>query len=218
MGYSGEVTVGGPADVRELPGLVISKIAVGQYSNNSYLLRCTSTGTQVLVDAAAEPARLLDLIGPDGIRFVVTTHAHRDHWQALQDVVDATGAQTVAHAVDASDIPVPTDITLDDGACLDFGTVSLSAIHLIGHTPGSIALLYDDPDGPPHLFSGDCLFPGGVGNTWGDSDRFASLLGGVKTKLFDRLPDETWVYPGHGADTVLGAERPHLDEWRARGW
>jgi glyoxylase-like metal-dependent hydrolase (beta-lactamase superfamily II) len=95
--------------------------------------------------------------------------------------------------------------------------VELTAIHLVGHTPGSIALLYDDPTGAPHLFTGDCLFPGGVGRTTSPED-FASLYGGVVSKLFDRLPDETWIYPGHGKDTTLGNERPALDEWRARGW
>jgi glyoxylase-like metal-dependent hydrolase (beta-lactamase superfamily II) len=91
-------------------------------------------------------------------------------------------------------------------------------IHLVGHTPGSIALLYDDPDGTPHLFTGDSLFPGGVGNTFGDGDAFESLINDVKTKVFDRLPDETWFYPGHGNDSTLGDERPHLAEWRKRGW
>ena len=98
------------------------------------------------------------------------------------------------------------------------GECTLDVIHLVGHTPGSIALLYDDPDGTPHLFTGDSLFPGGVGNTFGDSDAFASLLDDVETKIFDRLPDETWFYPGHGNDSTLGAERPHLAEWRERGW
>jgi glyoxylase-like metal-dependent hydrolase (beta-lactamase superfamily II) len=96
--------------------------------------------------------------------------------------------------------------------------VELTAHHLVGHTPGSIALVYDDPTGAPHLFTGDCLFPGGVGNTWQDPARFESLYADVVSKLFDRLPDETWVYPGHGDDTTLGAERPHLQEWRERGW
>jgi glyoxylase-like metal-dependent hydrolase (beta-lactamase superfamily II) len=89
---------------------------------------------------------------------------------------------------------------------------------LSGHTPGSIALLYDDPKGHPHLFTGDCLFPGGVGNTQKDAERFRSLYEGVVGKIFDVLPDETWIYPGHGKDTTLGAERPHLEEWRERGW
>jgi glyoxylase-like metal-dependent hydrolase (beta-lactamase superfamily II) len=218
MGYSGNVSVGGPANVRELPYLVISKLAVGPYENNSYLLRCRTSGEQLLIDAANEPVRLLDLIGSDGLASVVTTHGHGDHWQALEEVVSATWARTHAHPLDAVDIPVPTDQLVSDGDVIKLGHASLRAIHLIGHTPGSIALLYDDPEGPPHLFTGDCLFPGGVGNTWKDPARFASLLHDVETKFFDVLPDETWIYPGHGGDTTLGAERPHLAEWKARGW
>ena len=218
MSYTGNVTVGGRADVRELPHLAISKLAVGPYNNNSYLLRCTSSGDQVLVDAAAEPERLLELIGEDGLAAVITTHAHRDHWGALAEVVAATGARTLAHADDAPDIGVPIDETVADGGSVRVGDVVLTATHLVGHTPGSIALLYDDPTGPPHLFTGDCLFPGGVGNTWEDAERFRTLYAGVVTKLFDRLPDETWVYPGHGSDTTIGTERPHLQEWLERGW
>ena len=216
--YTGNVEVGGPADVHELPRLIVSKLAVGPYDNNAYLLRCRETGHQVLVDAAAEPERLLDLIGPDGIDMVITTHAHKDHWQALAEVVAATGAPTAAGVLDAADIAVPTRIPIEDGDVIAFGDIRLEAITLIGHTAGSIALLYDDPDGAPHLFTGDCLFPGGVGNTWEDPQRFETLFTGVVDRLFARLPDETWVYPGHGRDTTLGAERPHLDEWRERGW
>lgn len=196
---------------------MISKLAVGPYDNNTYLLRCRATGAQVLIDAAAEPGRIMDLIGPEGLSLVITTHRHPDHWQALQEIVDLTGAPTAAHRLDAPGIPVPTDVLLDDGARIDVGDCSLEAIHLVGHTPGSIALLYDDPDGPPHLITGDCLFPGGVGKTT-SADDFDSLYADVTTKLFDRLPDETWVYPGHGWDTTIGAERPQLQEWRERGW
>jgi glyoxylase-like metal-dependent hydrolase (beta-lactamase superfamily II) len=148
---------------------------------------------------------------------VVTTHSHPDHWQGLEDVVEATGARSLAHAADARDLPV-VDETLRDGDTVSVGTCALEVIHLVGHTPGSIALLYQDPSGHPHLFTGDSLFPGGVGNTDKDPKRFASLFGDVTRKLFDRLPDDTWFYPGHGKDSTLGAERPHLEEWRARGW
>lgn len=216
--YTGRVEVGGDADVRELPHLIISKLAVGQFNNNAYLLRCRATGEQLLIDAAAEPDRLLALIGDGGLATVVTTHLHKDHWQALDAVVAATGARTAAGVIDAPEIPVATDVLVEEGDVVRVGECELTAIHLVGHTPGSIALLYDDPEGTPHLFTGDCLFPGGVGNTWEDPERFDSLLTGVTTKLFDRLPDETWVYPGHGFDTTLGHERPHLAEWRARGW
>ncbi|GAA0278483.1 MBL fold metallo-hydrolase [Streptomyces polychromogenes] len=218
MTYSGAVKVGGPADVHELADLMISKVAVGSMNNNAYLLRCRATGEQLLIDAAAEPETLLSLIGDDGIASVVTTHQHGDHWGALQAVVDATGARTYAGAYDADGIPVATDVLVQDGDVITVGRVSLTARHLVGHTPGSIALVYDDPHGHPHVFTGDCLFPGGVGNTWGDAKNFASLIDDVETKLFGQLPDETWVYPGHGNDTMLGTERPHLAEWRERGW
>lgn len=215
--YNGRVTVGGPADVHELGGLAISKIAVGPYNNNSYLLRCRTTGAQVLVDAAAEPQRLLDLIGPEGVSLIVTTHRHPDHWQALAEVKAATGAPTAAHVDDVEGIPVPTDLVLRDGDTIVVGDCSLTAIHLVGHTPGSIALLYDDPDGAPHLFTGDCLFPGGVGKT-NTPEQFDTLYTGVVSRIFDPLADETWVYPGHGWDTTVGAERPALAEWQERGW
>jgi glyoxylase-like metal-dependent hydrolase (beta-lactamase superfamily II) len=215
--YHGKVTVGGTPDVRELTHLVITKVAVGPLDNNAYLLRCRDTGEQLLIDAANEPATLLTLVN-GVLATVVTTHQHFDHWQALADVVAATGARTAAGRLDADAIPVPTDTLLDDGSTVRVGSVTLTAVHLIGHTPGSVALLYDDPTGHPHVFTGDCLFPGGVGNTQQDPERFASLYHDVVTKLFDRLPDETWVYPGHGHDTTLGTERPHLAEWGERGW
>jgi len=215
--YNGRVQVGGPADVHELPHLIISKLAVGPYDNNAYLLRCRNSGAQLLIDAAAEPVRLLDLVAEGGLGMVITTHRHRDHWQALADVVAATGARTAAHVDDAPEIPVATDVVVRDGDVIAVGDCRLEAIHLVGHTPGSIALLYDDPEGMPHLFTGDCLFPGGVGKT-GTPQEFDSLFTGVVSRLFERLPDETWVYPGHGNDTTIGVERPALGEWRTRGW
>ncbi|MEU4491719.1 MBL fold metallo-hydrolase [Streptomyces purpurascens] len=217
MTYSGEVTVGGPADVHELKDLMITKIAVGPMNNNAYLLRCRATDEQLLIDAANEAHTLLGMIGGDGIASVVTTHQHGDHWQALAEVVAATGSRTYAGREDADGIPVRTDVLVDDGDTIQVGRVELTARHLVGHTPGSIALVYDDPHGHPHVFTGDCLFPGGPGRTT-RPEEFNSLMGGLETKLFDVLPDETWIYPGHGNDTTIGTERPHLAEWRARGW
>jgi glyoxylase-like metal-dependent hydrolase (beta-lactamase superfamily II) len=186
--------------------------------NNAYFLRCRDTGETLLVDAAAEPETLLSVLGADALRTVVTTHQHWDHWGALADVVKATGAATVAGADDVDGIPVTTDRAVRDGDVIEVGTCRLEVIHLVGHTPGSIALLYDDPAGHPHLWTGDSLFPGGVGTTHGNADDFASLINDVEAKIFDRLPDETWFYPGHGDDSNLGVQRPHLSEWRERGW
>jgi glyoxylase-like metal-dependent hydrolase (beta-lactamase superfamily II) len=217
MTYSGEVRVGGPADRRELPGLTIDKLAVGPMDNNAYLLRCTATGDALLVDAANEPDRLLELIGTMPLRTVVTTHRHGDHWQGLAAVVEATGARTIAHPLDAPELPVPVAEQVGHGGTVTVGQVPLQVIHLRGHTPGSIALLYEDPAGSPHLFTGDSLFPGGPGLTTNPAD-FSALMDDLEARVFATLPDDTWFYPGHGKDSTLGAERPSVPQWRARGW
>jgi glyoxylase-like metal-dependent hydrolase (beta-lactamase superfamily II) len=214
--YTGDVRVGGPADTREIDGLVVTKIAVGPMDNNAYLLRCASTGQGLLIDAANEPGRLIELIGDVPVGTIVTTHRHADHWQALWEVQQHTGAEVVAHPADADELPVTVTRRVEHGDVLRFGDCEVSVIHLRGHTPGSIAILYD-ASGDPHVFTGDSLFPGGVGKTV-TPETFTSLLNDVTERLFDPLPDATWVYPGHGRDTTLGVERPHLGEWRERGW
>jgi glyoxylase-like metal-dependent hydrolase (beta-lactamase superfamily II) len=215
--YNGNTHVGGPAQVHELPLLTISKISVGPYNNNSYLLRCTNTGTEILIDAAAEPDRLLTLIGPGGLMAVLTTHGHQDHWNALAEIAAETGATTYAPQADIDAIQVPTDHALTPDSTVTFGDITLKVITTGGHTPGASMYFYDDPYGHGHLFSGDCLFPGGVGKTTSPED-FTTLFSGVKSMVFDVLPDTTWVYPGHGADTSVGAERAALDMWESRGW
>jgi glyoxylase-like metal-dependent hydrolase (beta-lactamase superfamily II) len=217
MPYAGDVTTGGPPDIRELTGLTVTKVAVGPMANNAYLLRCRASGEQLLIDAANEAPRLLELAGGAGLATVVTTHQHMDHWVALEEVVAATGARVLAHPADADGLPIRSE-PVSEGDTVRVGEQELEVIHLVGHTPGSIALLHRDPGGVPHLWTGDSLFPGGVGNTRGNREHFASLINDVEHKLFDRLPDETWFYPGHGRDSTLGAERPALPEWRARGW
>ena len=216
MTYTGAVTPGGPAAVRELPDLSITKLSVGMMDNNAYLLRCRTTGEQLLIDAAAEPERLLEMVGDGGLSTVVTTHQHHDHWFALADVVDATRARSVAHPADAKVLPV-VDTLVEDGQLIRVGESTLEVIHLVGHTPGSIALLYHDPGGFAHLFTGDSLFPGGPGRTTNPTD-FGSLMDDLEAKVFGKLPDQTWFYPGHGNDSTLGTERPAIPEWRARGW
>jgi glyoxylase-like metal-dependent hydrolase (beta-lactamase superfamily II) len=218
VSYTGDVVVGGPVDVRELPGLTITKVATPPFENNCYLLRCTATGETLLVDAAGDAPRLLELVGDGRLTTVVETHGHWDHWQGLADVLSATRAQLVAHAEDADQLPVPVDQLVSDGDTVAVGKVSLQVIHLAGHTPGGIALLYDADPAAPQLFSGDSLFPGGPGNTEKDLERFGRLMDDLERKVFGPLPDATWVYPGHGKDTTLGAERPSLPDWRRRGW
>ena len=205
------------AEVHDLGDLTISKLSVGPMDNNAYLLRCASDGSQVLIDAANEAGRLLELIGPAGLTSVITTHRHQDHTVALAEVVQATGAQSLAHPDAAAELPGVTRPRAE-GDTVAGGDCSLSVIHIVGHTPGSIVLAYQAPDGATHLFTGDSLFPGGVGNTRGDKKNFASLIDDVEHKIFGRFPDGTWFYPGHGKDSTLGAERASLPEWRARGW
>lgn len=219
--YTGHVEPGGDAQRRTLDALTITKLSVGSMDNNAYLLVCRNSGEALLVDAANEPERISEVIGYDQDRptlcTVVTTHRHPDHWQALGAVAGANGANTAAHPDDAKPLPVPPDFLLQHGDTLSVGQCELEVIHLRGHTPGSIALLYRDPGGHPHLFTGDALFPGGVGRTTSPQD-FASLINDVEERVFDVLPDDTWFYPGHGDDSTLGAERPKLPEWRQRGW
>ena len=202
-----------------MPALTIAKLAVGPMDNNAYLLRCTASGEGLLIDAANEAERLRELVRFEGppVSAILTTHRHFDHWQALAATAADAGAAIYAGDPDADELPVAVDERLSHGDTIDVGEVSLEIIALRGHTPGSVAVLYRDQSGVSHLFTGDSLFPGGVGRTTSPED-FTSLYDDVAARLFDVLPDETWFYPGHGFDSTLGAERPHLAEWRERGW
>jgi len=217
--YTGAVEVGGAQDERRLAGLTIVKLAVGPMSNNAYLLRCTQTGEGLLIDAANEADRLRDLVVFEGppVSAILTTHQHFDHWQALAEIATFAGAAVYAGEEDADELPVAVDERLHHGDVITVGDVSLEIIALRGHTPGSVAALYRDPAGIAHLFTGDSLFPGGVGRTTSPED-FTQLVDDVEARVFAELPDDTWFYPGHGNDSTLGVERPHIDEWRARGW
>ncbi|MCH8613078.1 MBL fold metallo-hydrolase [Arsenicicoccus dermatophilus] len=220
MTYTGDVAPDGPSDVRELPHLTIRKCAVSAMHNNVYLLTDKATGRQLLVDAADDAARIGRLVreGTGRLDLLVTTHQHWDHTRALKDVVADTGVPTAASAVDGKALPVRPDRELAHGDTIELGESVLRVIELRGHTPGGIALAYDDPEGDSHLFTGDSLFPGGVGNTKNPGQSFPQLIDDVEERIFGEYDDADWVYPGHGGDTTLGAERPNLDEWRARGW
>jgi glyoxylase-like metal-dependent hydrolase (beta-lactamase superfamily II) len=218
--YTGHVEPGTAAR-RTLPGASIVKASVGPMDNNAYLITCSATGETLLIDAANDATLLLELVErlAPKLSLIVTSHQHRDHWLALAEVVEATGAPTAAHRLDAEPLPVKPDRILGDGDTVQVGELSFDVIHLQGHTEGSVALALGGPAAGDavQLFTGDCLFPGGVGKTWQPGD-FERLLGDVSAKVFDVYPDSTVVYPGHGDDTTLGVERPHLTEWKERGW
>lgn len=212
-----------------LDDVTIRWISVSDMSNNVYLITNRRSGEQLLVDAADDAtaiARLIDEARNDAdhprIAGIATTHQHWDHVRALAELVEQYPVTTYAGADDMEGIKKESGVQvtngLNHGDQLKLGDVIIEAIHLRGHTPGSIGYALVDSSGQPVVLSGDSLFPGGVGNTWKDPQRFLSLITDVSERIFDRFPDETKVLPGHGDSTTLGAERSHLDEWRERGW
>jgi len=190
----------------------LTKMAVGSMDNNVYFI---VVGDEVaVVDGGSnELDAVLGELGDRPLEMVLQTHNHGDHVVTLRDLVDRTKAPVYAHPADA--LSVPTE-KLDDGATIGIGGCLVKVLHTPGHTPGGVCFLLEE-SGESHLFAGDTLFPGGPGNTRGNAGAFATIMQSLDEKLFV-LPDDTIVYPGHGDDTTIGAERPHLDEWRVRGW
>ncbi len=197
--------------LRERPYRV-QHFAVGPYDNNIYLLSDPESRSAVLIDAANDAPRILR--EAEGLRVaeILTTHGHGDHIQALAAVQQHWGARARFHAADARMIPVTNGALLQDGERISFGEFALQVLHTPGHTPGSVCFLIGDL-----CFSGDTLFPGGPGNTRNPYASFPQIIESIRARLFT-LPDDTRVLPGHGADTTIGRERPHLEEWIARGW
>ena len=193
-------------------GVEIHQVVVGPVDNNVLILRCTETGDAVLLDAANEHERLLELCERLGVRRVLETHGHWDHIQAVPQLRDA-GYSVGVTAQDAGMLP-SYDEVIEDESVIDVGRLRLHTIHTPGHTPGSMCFLLE---GHPILFSGDTLFPGGPGNTTFEGGDFDTIIESVDRKLFT-LPADTIVLPGHGDRTTIGTERPHLQEWIDRGW
>jgi len=226
----------------DFPNCTIRRTVVSEMANNVYLITNKDTGAQILIDAADDMVAIRDLLCngagdaklPARLTTVATTHQHWDHVRALAELLAVSDAQTVAGIEDVAGIEAGTGVKtgrpVADGEVLnDFeGWIRLFCVGLRGHTPGSIAYVLTDyvikgdimldVGGATIIFSGDSLFPGGVGNTEGDPRRFTSLLDDVEDRLFARYPDDTIVLPGHGDATTLGAERPSLPQWRERGW
>jgi len=194
--------------------LEVHKLVVGPYDNNVFVLRCRETGESVLIDAANEHEKLLELCTNLNVKRVLETHGHFDHIQA----VPAMRERGLEVAISSADAPmlkkVGYDVFLDDAEVIEVGKLRLHAIHNPGHTPGSISFLIE---GAPVLFSGDTLFPGGPGNTKPADADFDTIIRSIDNRLFT-LPAHTVVMPGHGVDTTIGNERPHLQEWVDRGW
>ena len=190
----------------------IDKYVVGPFENNVFVVRDTSTGEALIVDAANEHDLLLEVSRATGVRRVLTTHGHWDHIQAVTALRDA-GIEVGVASADAEMLP-SYDFTIPDDDVLTLGELRLAAIHTPGHTPGSTCFLLE---GHPVLFSGDTLFPGGPGNTRFENASFPDIITSIDRRLFT-LDPETLVLPGHGLDTTIGTERPHLDEWVERGW
>ena len=193
-------------------GVEVHKVVVGPVENNVFVIRCTSTGEAVLIDAANEHDRLLDLCRGLGVRTVLETHGHWDHIQAIPAVREA-GYEVGVTAEDAAMLP-SYDYLLEDDTVVEVGRLRLRTLHTPGHTPGSMSF---HVEGTPLLFTGDTLFPGGPGATQYGGD-FATIIGSIEGRIFSKFDGSTIVLPGHGLDTTLGTESPHLDEWVARGW
>jgi glyoxylase-like metal-dependent hydrolase (beta-lactamase superfamily II) len=193
--------------------VAVHRLVVGPIDNNVFIVRCKATGEALLVDAANEPDLLLATCQALGVGQIVETHGHWDHIQAVPALRDA-GYQVAVTAEDAPMLP-GYDLLLEDDKVISVGSLRVRTIHTPGHTPGSMCFLVE---GSPVLFSGDTLFPGGPGNTTFPGGNFTQIITSIDGRLFTPLPAETVVMPGHGADTTIAAERPHLEEWIRRGW
>ena len=192
----------------------VHKVVVGPFDNNVFVVRCRRSGNAVLIDAANEHEQLLQLCRRLGVRRVLETHGHWDHIQAVPAMREA-GYEVAVTAADAPRLKdVGYDVFIDDAEVIEVGDLRLSAIHNPGHTEGSISFHVVDT---PLLFTGDTLFPGGPGNTQLEGGDFATIITSIDNRLFT-FPAETIVLPGHGLDTTIGAERPQLASWVARGW
>lgn len=198
--------------VHEDDRLRVAKLPVGEWDNNAYVLACARTGQAVIVDAANEADRILETVAGLTVQRILTTHGHFDHLVALDEVKGALGVPWSMHRSDTEIAGREPDDLLAHGDEIVVGEIAVHVVHTPGHTPGSVSFVVE-----PMIFSGDTLFPGGPGATRWDYSSFGEIMDSIEAHLMVH-PDPTVVHPGHGASTTLGQERPHLAEWRARGW
>ena len=191
----------------------VHRFVVGPIENNVYVVRCTRTGEATLLDAANEHDRLLRVATRLGVTSVLETHGHWDHIGAVEQVREA-GIDVWVRTEDAAMLP-SYDHLLEDDTVHQVGDLRLRTVHTPGHTPGSICFALE---GSPMLFTGDTLFPGGPGNTFGNTTDFATIITSIDERIFGAFGDDVTIWPGHGAESTIGQERPHLDEWVERGW
>jgi hydroxyacylglutathione hydrolase len=192
--------------INETKNIRIGQLDVGgSMWANSYLITCTQTEESVLIDAPGKADQLLGQIREKNLKYVLMTHNHSDHIGALVKLKSTLKIPVYGHTDDASGYPVPLDIELTDTDIVTFGKLEVNVFHTPGHTNGSLCFLVGK-----FLFSGDTLFPGGPGYTASPAG-FQLVVRSITSKIFN-LPDDTIVYPGHGASTVLGKEK---DEFKA---
>lgn len=171
----------------------------------------------IVIDAPHDEVAILEIVGDRRLLAVLCTHAHDDHLTALGEVAHHTGATAYLHPEDRMlwdrSQPEPPDENLADGQVIRVGDVDLHVVHTPGHSPGSCCF---HAPALGVVFSGDTLFSGGPGATGRSFSDFATIIESIRERLLT-LPASTVVHTGHGDSTTIGAERPHLKEWVARG-
>jgi glyoxylase-like metal-dependent hydrolase (beta-lactamase superfamily II) len=173
----------------------------------------------LVVDAAHDASAILDAVGDRRVVAIVLTHGHNDHVNAAVEVAAAKDAEIALHPDDlmlwAAEYggDLRPDIELADGRTFEVSGTRLVVRHTPGHSPGGVCLYATDLG---VVFSGDTLFEGGPGATGRSFSDFPTIVESIRESLLS-LPPATVVHTGHGPDTTIRAEAPHLAEWIARG-